>query len=75
MSKGYGFIRFFDEAEQKDALTHMNNYVGLGLKPLKVRTAVPKNPNFNEFQQPQQVTEVTFRINVDNFWSSLMLNV
>jgi len=55
-SKGYGFIRFFNEEEQKDALVHMNNYVGLGLKPLKVRTAVPKNPvtNSNEFPGQQQ---------------------
>lgn len=41
-SKGYGFIRFASEEEQKHSLAHMNGFKGLGTKPLKISTAVPK---------------------------------
>lgn len=41
-SKGYGFVRFGLEEEQKAALYEMNGYIGLGLKPLKICNAVPK---------------------------------
>lgn len=41
-SKGYGFVRFGMEEEQKSALYEMNGYLGLGLKPLKICNAVPK---------------------------------
>lgn len=41
-SKGYGFVRFGMEEEQKAALYEMNGYMGLGLKPLKICNAVPK---------------------------------
>uniref|UniRef100_A0A1B6EK19 tRNA selenocysteine-associated protein 1 n=2 Tax=Cuerna arida TaxID=1464854 RepID=A0A1B6EK19_9HEMI len=41
-SKGYGFIRFANEDEQKHCLSTMNGYKGLGTKPLKISSAVPK---------------------------------
>lgn len=41
-SKGYGFVRFGLEEEQKSALYEMNGYIGLGSKPLKICNAVPK---------------------------------
>lgn len=41
-SKGYGFVRFGAEEEQKSALYEMNGFVGLGSKPLKICNAVPK---------------------------------
>lgn len=41
-SKGYGFIRFASEEEQKHCLAHMNGFKGLGSKSLKISTAVPK---------------------------------
>lgn len=41
-SKGYGFIRFASEEEQKHCLAHMNGFKGLGSKTLKISTAVPK---------------------------------
>lgn len=44
-SKGYGFVRFGIEEEQKAALYEMNGYIGLGLKPLKICNAVPKPKN------------------------------
>ncbi|CAH0401295.1 unnamed protein product [Chilo suppressalis] len=41
-TKGYGFVRFGNEGEQRNALYAMNGYTGLGNKPLKICTAVPK---------------------------------
>jgi len=41
-SKGYGFIQFANAEEQKHALTTMNGFKGLGNKPIKISTAVPK---------------------------------
>ncbi|XP_047520229.1 tRNA selenocysteine 1-associated protein 1 [Pieris napi] len=41
-TKGYGFVRFGNEDEQRNALYAMNGYTGLGTKPLKICTAVPK---------------------------------
>lgn len=41
-SKGYGFVRFGVEEEQKSALYEMNGYIGLGSKALKICNAVPK---------------------------------
>lgn len=41
-SKGYGFVKFGLEDEQKNALFEMNGYIGLGNKPLKICNAVPK---------------------------------
>lgn len=44
-SKGYGFVRFGIEDEQKSALYDMNGFIGLGTKPLKICNAVPKPKN------------------------------
>ncbi|XP_016974172.1 tRNA selenocysteine 1-associated protein 1 [Drosophila rhopaloa] len=41
-SKGYGFVRFGIEDEQKSALYDMNGFIGLGSKPIKICNAVPK---------------------------------
>ncbi|XP_058840680.1 tRNA selenocysteine 1-associated protein 1-like, partial [Topomyia yanbarensis] len=41
-SKGYGFVKFGLEDEQKNALYEMNGFIGLGSKPLKICNAVPK---------------------------------
>lgn len=41
-SKGYGFVRFGLEEEQKAALYEMNGFIGLGSKSLKICNAVPK---------------------------------
>lgn len=41
-SKGYGFIRFANEEEQKNCLVQMNGYKGLGSKAIKISNAVPK---------------------------------
>lgn len=41
-SKGYGFVRFGMEEEQRSALFEMTGYLGLGTKALKICNAVPK---------------------------------
>lgn len=46
-SKGYGFVRFGIEDEQKSALYEMNGFIGLGCKPLKICNAVPKPKSDN----------------------------
>uniref|UniRef100_A0A0A9WVD5 tRNA selenocysteine-associated protein 1 n=1 Tax=Lygus hesperus TaxID=30085 RepID=A0A0A9WVD5_LYGHE len=56
-SKGFGFLRFGLEEEQKHCLAHMNGYKGLGSKPLKISNAIPKSqrgPNTNGPPMPQQ---------------------
>ena len=42
-SKGYGFIRFGNEEEQKHCLNNMNGFPGLGSKPIKVSSVLPKS--------------------------------
>ncbi|XP_075981707.1 tRNA Selenocysteine associated protein isoform X2 [Anticarsia gemmatalis] len=54
-TKGYGFVRFGNEEEQRNALYAMNGYTGLGTKPLKICTAVPK-PKGATTPQNQQPT-------------------
>ena len=41
--KPYGFVRFSDQSEQRDALIHMNGFRGMGEKPIKVSMAIPKS--------------------------------
>jgi len=41
-SKGYGFVRFYDEEEMEDALNICNGATGLGQKPIKVNQALRK---------------------------------
>ena len=40
--KPYGFVRFTNQEEQRDALIHMNGFRGMGDKPIKVSMAIPK---------------------------------
>ncbi|XP_022170444.1 tRNA selenocysteine 1-associated protein 1-like isoform X2 [Myzus persicae] len=42
-SKGYGFIRFGSEEEQKHCLNNMNGFPGLGSKLIKVSSVIPKS--------------------------------
>ncbi|XP_013187786.1 tRNA selenocysteine 1-associated protein 1 [Amyelois transitella] len=49
-TKGYGFVRFGNEEEQRNALYAMNGYTGLGTKPLKICTAVPKPKGLQQNQ-------------------------
>ncbi|XP_008181741.1 tRNA selenocysteine 1-associated protein 1-like [Acyrthosiphon pisum] len=43
LSKGYGFIFFGSEEEQKHCLNNMNGFPGLGSKPIKVNRVIPKS--------------------------------
>ncbi|KXJ11213.1 tRNA selenocysteine 1-associated protein 1 isoform X2 [Exaiptasia diaphana] len=53
-SRGYGFVRFFDEREHKRAMTEMQGAVGCGGKPIRVSAATPKKP------QPANSTAQTY---------------
>lgn len=47
MSRGYGFVRFSDEVDQRRALTEMQG-VYCGNRPIRISTATPKNkPGMN----------------------------
>ncbi|XP_030630131.1 tRNA selenocysteine 1-associated protein 1-like isoform X1 [Chanos chanos] len=60
-SKGYGFVKFGDESEQKKALEEFQNASGLGGKPIRISIAINKsnktnnyhnqNHNYNNYQQ------------------------
>lgn len=39
VSKGYGFVRFYDESEQNRAFEELDNSTGLGTKPIRVKPA------------------------------------
>ncbi|XP_062843553.1 tRNA selenocysteine 1-associated protein 1-like [Trichomycterus rosablanca] len=62
-SKGYGFVKFGDENEQKKALEEFQNASGLGGKPIRISIAVNKsnkptsynsqNNNYNSNYQQQ----------------------
>ncbi len=54
-SRGYGFVKFGLEDEQKSALYEMNGYIGLGSKALKICSAVPK-PKDGSMVMPSQPT-------------------
>jgi len=41
-SRRYGFLRFTDQNDQREALIHMNGFRGLGQKPLKVLLIIYK---------------------------------
>ena len=41
--KTFGFVRFTDLNDQREALIHMNGFNGLGEKPIKVSMAIPKH--------------------------------
>lgn len=43
-SRGYGFVRFTDEMEHRQAMIDMQGAVGCGSKPLRVSAATPKRP-------------------------------
>ena len=48
-SKGFGFVRFSDEADQQKALIEMQHMTGIGRKPIRVGLAAPKKTynNYN----------------------------
>ncbi|XP_041039805.1 tRNA selenocysteine 1-associated protein 1-like isoform X2 [Carcharodon carcharias] len=51
-SRGFGFVRFSDEAEQKKALEECQNSKGLGGKPIRISIAVPKSAKTKPEYQP-----------------------
>ncbi|KAJ8279591.1 hypothetical protein COCON_G00066570 [Conger conger] len=52
-SRGYGFVKFGDEREQKKALEECQNTKGLGGKPVRISIAVNKSNKTNNYHQNQ----------------------
>ncbi|XP_023682085.1 tRNA selenocysteine 1-associated protein 1-like [Paramormyrops kingsleyae] len=50
-SRGYGFVKFGDENEQRKALEECQNASGLGGKPIRISIAVNKGNKMNNYQQ------------------------
>lgn len=57
-SKGYGFVRFGLEEEQRASLYEMTGYVGLGKKVLKICNAVPKPKGEQAMEPPVSATTI-----------------
>ncbi|XP_031563267.1 tRNA selenocysteine 1-associated protein 1-like [Actinia tenebrosa] len=62
-SRGYGFVRFFDENEHKKAMTEMQGVVGCGGKPLRVSAATPKRPQTTVTTQAYGATATATQYN------------
>eukprot|EP00794_Sanderia_malayensis_P004650 gene4650-5258_t len=72
-SKRFGFVRFYQEAEQKRALFEMQHAVGLGGRPIKVNAAIQKSQSKNmmdansqyyqQYQQYQQYLQSYYQTN------------
>ncbi|KAI8501572.1 tRNA selenocysteine 1-associated protein 1 [Branchiostoma belcheri] len=53
-SRGYGFVRFTDENEQKRALTEMQGAVGLGGRPSESALPRPGSGQYDQYSQYYQ---------------------
>ncbi|XP_041698112.1 tRNA selenocysteine 1-associated protein 1-like [Coregonus clupeaformis] len=53
-SRGYGFIKFGDENEQKKAIDECQNASGLGTKPIRISIAVNKSHKMNSYNNQNQ---------------------
>ncbi|XP_037955273.1 tRNA selenocysteine 1-associated protein 1-like [Teleopsis dalmanni] len=71
-SRGFGFVRFSSEAEQRLAAEQMNGFNGLGLKTIKVSIASWKyNSHMKECEYPAQVTQTentTLNYSTSNYY-------
>lgn len=83
-SKGYGFVRFGTEEEQKSALYEMNGFIGLGSKPLKICNAVPKpksttatsndaSANIQNLAATNAMTELSQYYDPSSYWQNTAL--
>ncbi|XP_037934246.1 tRNA selenocysteine 1-associated protein 1-like [Teleopsis dalmanni] len=67
-SRGYAFVQFYTEWEQKNSIFKMNNYIGLGGSiPLLVRDST--GPKFKKFKPPQKSSFVIriFNLNLHQY--------
>lgn len=58
-SRGYGFVRFTDENEHRQAMIDMQGAMGCGSKPLRVSAATPKRPQTTATSTPTAYTTTT----------------
>lgn len=71
MEKVYGFVRFADMNDQREALIHMNGFVGMPGqpgKPIKVSMAVPK-PCLSESTKLAEKQSAQYSHMYENYWS------
>ncbi|XP_062338281.1 tRNA selenocysteine 1-associated protein 1-like [Osmerus eperlanus] len=53
-SRGYGFVKFGDENEQKKSIEECQNSSGLGGKPIRLSIAVNKSQKMNNYHSQNQ---------------------
>ncbi|XP_067856835.1 tRNA selenocysteine 1-associated protein 1-like [Heptranchias perlo] len=69
-SRGYGFVRFAEEAEQKAALEECQNAKGLGGKPIRISVAIPKSTKTKAaYQQNQSYNYSQYYQQYQNYYS------
>ncbi|MBN3298969.1 TSP1L protein, partial [Amia calva] len=67
-SRGYGFVKFSDENEQKKAMEECQNASGLGGKPIRISIAVAKSNKMN-YQQNQNYNYTQYYQQYQNYYS------
>ncbi|XP_036375054.1 tRNA selenocysteine 1-associated protein 1-like [Megalops cyprinoides] len=66
-SRGYGFVKFGDENEQKKALEEFQNATGLGGKPIRISIAVNKGNKTNNYHQNHSYNNYHQNHNYSNY--------
>uniref|UniRef100_UPI00358F7CF6 LOW QUALITY PROTEIN: tRNA selenocysteine 1-associated protein 1-like n=1 Tax=Myxine glutinosa TaxID=7769 RepID=UPI00358F7CF6 len=70
VSRGYGFVRFAEENEQKKALGEMQGATGLGSRPVKISLATPKNSRPRpEYSQGQSFSYGQYYPSYPNYYT------
>ncbi|MGH0151199.1 UNVERIFIED_CONTAM: hypothetical protein FKN15_024241 [Acipenser sinensis] len=67
-SRGYGFVKFSDENEQKAAMEECQNANGLGGKPIRISIAIAKS-NKTSYQQNQNYNYSQYYQQYQNYYS------
>ncbi|XP_033848166.1 tRNA selenocysteine 1-associated protein 1-like [Acipenser ruthenus] len=67
-SRGYGFVKFSDENEQKAAMEECQNANGLGGKPIRISIAIAKS-NKTNYQQNQNHNYSQYYQQYQNYYS------
>ncbi len=67
--KLYGFVRFSDQNDQREALIHMNGFRGIGQKPIKVSIAVPKAGLKEANSLTEDYQDQAFSQYYEQYWS------
>ncbi len=66
-NRRYGFVRFGDQNDQREALIHMSGFLGLGDKAIKLSVATPK-PGLSEAAS-NVVSEASYAGYYEQYWA------